>query len=127
MGNHVLVIDDSPTVCKIIELCLRRAGYEVKSFSSGELAIQWLRSPQARIPNLMLVDLCLPRMDGYSVIRSLRAQSVFRQIPFVIISRQDGLIDKLKGKLVGAAAYLTKPLITEDLLSVVKTYLGIVV
>lgn len=124
MGHLVLVIDDSLTVCKVIEVCLCQAGYEVHSCPDGPLALQWLRSV-GRIPDLIFVDLLLPKMDGYSLIQHLRAQPNFRQIPFVIITRYDGFIDKLKGMLVGASAYVVKPLKTADLVSIVQTYLGV--
>jgi DNA-binding response OmpR family regulator len=125
MSKLVLVIDDSFTVCKVIEICLRREGYESKCFSDGVLALQWLKSPEACLPDLILVDLCLPKLDGYSVIQHLRAQPVLSQTIFVIVTRRDGLIDKLKGKLVGAQAYLTKPFTVEQLISLVKMHLGV--
>ncbi len=125
MSKLVLVIDDSSTICTIIEMCLHREGYEVRSFSDGVFAMQWLRSQEARIPDLVVVDLCLPKLDGYGVIRYLRTQMAFKQTIFVIASRRDGVIDRLKGRLVGAHAYLTKPLKTEELLSVVQTSLGV--
>jgi twitching motility two-component system response regulator PilG len=125
MSKLVVVIDNSITVCKVLETCLRRAGYEVKSFSDGVLALQWLRSPEARIPDLVLIDVCLPRLDGYQVILHLHVQPIFEQTIFIIITRRDGLIDKLKGRLVGARAYLTKPFKTEQLMQLVQSYLGI--
>ncbi len=125
MSKLVLVIDNSITVCKVLETCLRRAGYEVKSFSDGVLALQWLKSPEARIPNLVLIDVCLPRLDGYQVIQHLRVQPIFQQTIFIIITKRDGLIDKLKGRLVGARAYLTKPFKTEQLMQLVQSYLGV--
>jgi DNA-binding response OmpR family regulator len=127
MSKLVLVIDDSLTVSKIIEICLRREGYESKCFSDGVLALQWLNSPEVCIPDLILVDLCLPKLDGYSVIQHLRAQPILSQTIFVIITRRAGLIDKLKGKLVGAQAYLTKPFTVEQLIAVVKSHLGVCV
>jgi DNA-binding response OmpR family regulator len=125
MGKLVLIIDDSKTVCAIIEVCLRRAGYGIKCFPDGVLAMQWLSSQEACIPDLILVDLCLPKLDGYGVIQYLRAQSIFSRTSFVIISRRNGMVDKLKGQLVGAVAYLTKPVETAELLSVVQNYLGV--
>jgi CheY-like chemotaxis protein len=124
MSQLVLVIDDSLTVCKIIEQCLHRGGYEVICFRSGEALIGWLKSRDARVPNLVFVDLCLPKMDGYSVIQYLRAEPVFKDIPIVILSRLDGLINKLKGRLTGASNYIVKPFKTEDLISVAQMYLG---
>jgi twitching motility two-component system response regulator PilG len=127
MNKLVLVIDDSLTVCRIIEVWLRREGYESRCFPDGVLALQWLKSQEACVPGLVLVDLCLPKLDGYSVIQHLRAQPILSQSIFVIITRRDGLIDKLKGKLVGARAYLTKPLQVAELVSVVQECLGVVV
>jgi DNA-binding response OmpR family regulator len=125
MSQLVLVIDDSITVCKIIETCLHREGYEVKYFLDGVLAMQWFHSREARIPRLILVDLCLPKIDGYRVIQYFRAQTALQQTIFVIITRRNGVIDKLKGRLVGAHAYLTKPLKTAVLLTVVQSCLGL--
>jgi DNA-binding response OmpR family regulator len=73
----------------------------------------------------MFVDLCLPKLDGYRVIQYFRAQAALQQTFFVIITRRNGIIDKLKGRLVGAHAYLTKPLKTAVLLSVVQSCLGV--
>jgi|SRR5579859_7539812 len=125
MNKLVLVIDDSITVCKIIEVCLRREGYEVKSFPDGIQAMQWFQSEEARIPSLIFVDIGLPKLDGYSVIRQFRAEPAFNQTIFVIISRRDGRLDKLKGRLVGAHTYVTKPFKTAELIAIVQGYLGI--
>lgn len=87
--------------------------------------MEWFQSAQARIPRLIFVDLGLPEMDGYNVIRQFRAEHAFDQTIFVIISRRDGKLDKLKGRLVGAHAYLTKPFKIAELLAVVHNYLGV--
>lgn len=125
MNRLILVIDDSLTICKVIEVCLRREGYEVKSFPDGVQAMEWFQSKEARIPGLIFVDLNLPKMDGYSVIRHFRAERAFNQTIFVIISRRDGTIDKLKWRLVGAHAYLTKPFKSTELIAVVQSHLGV--
>ena len=91
---------------------------------SGERALRWLASSTNNIPDLILVDLVLPEMDGYSVIRVLRSRSVLAHIPIVIISRRNGFIDTLRGKLVGANAHLVKPLEMTNLLAVVGEYIG---
>ncbi len=118
MSKFVMVIDDSATVCKIIETSLRREGYEVRYFTDGIQAMQWLIMPEAHIPDLVFVDLCLPKMDGYEVIQRLKAKSSFARTIFVIISRRDGLVDKLKGRLAGAKTYLTKPMKIQDILTI---------
>ena len=108
MGKLVMIIDDSPTIRKIFEVTLQRADYEVMCFPNAEHAITWLKSAEARIPDLVFIDLLLPKMNGYSAIRFLRKHQAFREIPFVILSRCNGLVDKVKGRLVGAVCYARK-------------------
>src|SRR5712691_7613037 len=87
MSNQVFVIDDSLTVRKIMEVCLHRAGYSVKSFSDGVELFRWLETAEAYIPDLIFVDRCLPRkMDGYDIIQKLKARPAFAQTVFVMIS-----------------------------------------
>ena len=124
MGALVMVIDDSPIICKILETCLHRAGYEVKSFEDGVQALCWLNTAEARIPDLIFVDLGLPKLDGYEVIRLLKAKPACAQTTLVILSRRDGILDRLKGRLAGAHAYLTKPFKTQEILAVVQTHPG---
>jgi CheY-like chemotaxis protein len=124
MSQRVLVIDDSLTVRKILEVCLHRAGYETRSFADGVEVFRWLETAEARIPALIFVDVCLPRMDGYTVIRRLKVRPAFAQTVFVMISQYNGVLDRLKGRLAGAKEYLTKPCKTQDILAVVQTYLG---
>jgi twitching motility two-component system response regulator PilG len=125
MGAMVLVLDESLVVRKILATCLSRAGYEVKSFPNGVEAFRWLATPEARIPALVFVDLCLPIIDGCDIIRRLKAKQAFAHTVFVMISQRDGVLDRLKGRLVGAQDYLIKPLKTQDLLAVVQSSLGV--
>jgi len=125
MSQLVMIIDDSITVRKILEVCLHRAGYEdVCSFPDGMEMVRWLMTPEARIPALVLIDLNLPKMDGYTLIRHLKAKPAFAQTVFIILTGRAGMLDKLKGRLSGAQAYLTKPFRTDDILATVHTCLG---
>ncbi len=124
MSRFIVVIDDSLTVRKILETCLRRAGYEVKSFPDGVEVLRWLTKPEACIPALVLVDLGLPKLDGYDLIRLLKAKPAFEQTVFVIISRRDGVLDRIKGRLAGAHAYVTKPFTTQTIIALVQGHLG---
>ncbi len=112
MCAFVMVIDDSLVIRKILETCLRRAGYEVKSFPDGVEALHCCSTAEA------------PKLDGYDVIRHLKAKSALAQTIFIIVSRRDGVLDRLKGRLVGARAYLTKPFKTQDLLEMIQAQLG---
>src|SRR6266567_4727417 len=99
MSKLVMVIDDSLTVRKIVETCLGREGFYVKGFSDGVEAMKWLLGHDARIPNLILLDIGLPKMDGYEVSRHLKAKPQFSQTVIIMLTRRDGVIDRLKGRL----------------------------
>ena len=125
MGKLVMVIDDSSTVRKIIETCLGRKGFEVQGFSDGVEAIRWLTKSVAQVPDLVILDVSLPKMDGYEVARRLKSKPQFSNTVIVMLSRHDGVIDKLKGRLVGAKDYLTKPFKTQDIITVIEAHLGV--
>jgi twitching motility two-component system response regulator PilG len=125
MSKLVMVIDDSTTVRKIVETCLGREGFEVKSFADGVEAMRWFTTPQARIPDLVILDIGLPRMDGYDVARHFKAKPQFSNTVIVMLSRRDGVIDRLKGRLAGAKDYLTKPFKTQDLVAIIEAHLGV--
>jgi DNA-binding response OmpR family regulator len=123
MGKLVMVIDDSATVRKIIETCLGREGFEVKTFNDGVEAVRWLTEPQAPVPDLVLLDIELPKMDGYEVARRLKTKQRFHDTVIVMLSRRDGVIDRIKGRLVGARDYVSKPFKTQDIIAITQAYL----
>jgi twitching motility two-component system response regulator PilG len=123
MSQLVMVIDDALVVRAILDTCLRRAGYEVKCFQDGLQALGWLNTTEARIPDLIFVDLGLPRLDGYEIIRLLKARAALEDTMLVILSGRDGILDRIKGRLVGAHAYLTKPFKTKEILAMVQATL----
>jgi len=123
MSKLVMVIDDSATVRKIIETCLRREGFDVRGFNDGVEAVRWLAEPQGPVPDLVLLDIELPKMDGYEVARRLRTKQRFHNTVIVMLSRRDGVIDRLKGRLVGARDYITKPFKTQDIIAVAQAHL----
>ena len=124
MSKLVMVIDDSTTVRKIIETCLGRQGFQVLGFPDGVEAMRWLMEPTSRVPDLVLLDIGLPKMDGYEVARRLKIKPQFSNTVIVMLSRRDGMIDRLKGRLAGAKDYITKPFKTQDIISVTESYLG---
>lgn len=124
MNKLVMVIDDSATVRKIIETCLKREGFDVKSFPDGVEAMRWFTLPEARIPDLVILDIGLPKMDGYEVARRLKTKPQLNTTVIIMLSRRDGMIDKLKGRLAGAKDYLTKPFKTQELIAVIESHLG---
>ena len=123
MAVFVMVIDDSLVIRKIVETCLRHVGYDTKSFPDGVEALCWLNTTEARIPDLVVVDLGLPRLDGYQVIQLIKARPALERTRLVILSRRDGVLDRIKGRLAGAHAYLTKPFKIDQLVAVIRTSL----
>jgi len=119
-----MVIDDSPTVRKIIEVSLRRAGLEVVSYPDGIKALQAVTNRQLnRLPDLVVLDLDIPKMNGHDIARYLRSKPQWSQTVIIILSRHDGILDRLKARLAGTQAYLTKPFTTQMIVSVVQTAL----
>lgn len=118
----VLVVDDSPTIRKIVEITLKRAGIQVVSASSGVIALAAIATTP---PQLILLDIMLPKVNGYQVCQIIRRNPEYRQIPIVMLSGKDGVFDKVRGRLVGATEYVTKPFEPHDLLRVVRKYVQV--
>src|SRR5438270_7773799 len=116
MSKLVMVIDDSPTVSKIVEMTLQREGFEVATYPDGVAAFQALSSGAVRIPDLVILDLGLPQMDGFEVARLFKNRPQYFAHT-IILTRREGLLDQLKGRLAGAQAYLVKPWTQQELLS----------
>ncbi len=105
-SRQVLVVDDSPTVRKALTLMLERAGHRVTAAADGESALAAL---DASTPDLVFLDITMPKMDGYEVCRRIRKRSDLAQLPVVMLSGKDGFFDKVRGQMAGASEYITKP------------------
>ena len=116
----VLVVDDSPTVRKIVQMTLQREHIRVITAGDGLSA---LTSVADEMPALILLDIQLPRMDGYHICQIIRKNLQFRTIPIIMLSGKDGLFDKMRGRLAGSTEYLTKPFDSAELVQTVKKHL----
>jgi len=123
MSKLVMVIDDSMTVRKILEVALRREGIDVVTYTDGIEALRMIKAQPHLTPAVVFLDICMPQMDGYTVLRLLRTSPRFDATLIVILSHRDGVLDRLKGRLAGATVYMTKPFKTQDILSVVLPHL----
>src|ERR1700693_1711992 len=123
MSKLVMIIDDSLTVRKIMETSLKREGFASVSYPDGIEALRAL-SEGIQIPDLVLLDIGLPKMDGYEVARHLKTKQQFGNTPIVMISQRDGMIDRLKGRLAGAKDYITKPFKTQEVMTIVHSHLS---
>jgi len=126
MSKLVMIIDDSLTVRKIIETSLRREGFETVSYADGIEALRALTEQRLkRIPDLVILDIGLPKMDGYEFVRRLKAKPQFNNTIIIMLTSRDGVIDRLKGRLAGAKDYITKPFRTQDVITVLHAHLGV--
>ncbi len=123
MGNLVMVIDDSLTVRKIMETSLKREGFEAISFPDGLQAMQALARGDVPVPDLILLDVGLPKMDGYEVARAFKQKNRLGNTVIIMLSGRDGMIDKFRGRLAGAKEYITKPFKPAEVIAVVRTHL----
>ena len=115
----VMIVDDSPTIRKILGLTLERAGYKVVPEPDGESAIERLTQV---VPDLILLDIAMPKIDGYEVCKRIKQDPRTKAVPVVMLSGKGALFDKVKGHMAGATEYLTKPFETPAVLAVVANY-----
>ncbi|WIG58351.1 MAG: Two-component transcriptional response regulator, LuxR family [Ktedonobacterales bacterium] len=116
----VLVVDDSPTVRKIVQLTLQRERIRVVTAGDGLSALATVADEQ---PDLILLDIMLPKMDGYNICQVVRKNMAYRDLPIIMLSGKDGLFDKMRGKLAGSTEYMTKPFDSAELVQTVKRHL----
>ena len=117
----VMVVDDSPTVRKLVSMTLERRGYRVISAFDGVAAIKELGTCR---PDLILLDINMPRLDGYRLCKLIKKHEATQSIPVVMLSGKDGMFDKLRGRLVGCSDYITKPFEADALTHKVAKYLA---
>ena len=105
-GLKVLVIDDSKTIRRTAETLLSKEGCEVFTAVDGFDALSKIADHQ---PDIVFVDIMMPRLDGYQTCSLIKHNKVFRAIPVIMLSSKDGLFDRARGRIVGSEHYLTKP------------------
>jgi|SRR5947209_6092092 len=126
MSKLVMIIDDSLTVRKIIETSLKREGFKSVSYADAIEALRAITEHRLQqIPDLIILDIGLPRMDGYEFARRLRTKPQFNNTVIIMLTSRDGVIDRLKGRLAGAKDYIIKPFRTQELISVLHAHLGV--
>jgi DNA-binding response OmpR family regulator len=116
-GELVLVIDDSPTITKVVQLVLTKAGYQVQTAPDGELGLQAVRAER---PALILLDFVMPRMNGYQFCRELTADAKLRDIPVILMSAKGDQVGERFVKVMGIVDYITKPFSPEAITAVVQ-------
>lgn len=116
----VMVIDDSKTIRRTAETLLKKVGCTVITAVDGFDALAKIADNH---PDIIFVDIMMPRLDGYQTCALIKNNSAFRGTPVIMLSSKDGLFDKAKGRIVGSDQYLTKPFSKEELLSAIRAHI----
>ena len=116
-GQKILLVDDEPHIVELARMYLEKEGFAVHSAPDGEEALQMIASIG---PDLVVLDLMLPKLDGWEVCRRVRAES---DLPIIMLTARDDAVDKIVGLELGADAYLTKPFNPRELVAWVKAVL----
>lgn len=116
----VMVIDDSKTIRRTAETLLKKAGCEVYTAVDGFDALAKIADSH---PDIIFVDIMMPRLDGYQACALIKNNSRFKSTPVIMLSSKDGLFDRAKGRIVGSDQYLTKPFSKDELLGAIKTHI----
>jgi twitching motility two-component system response regulator PilG len=118
-GTKVMVIDDSNTIRRSAELFLKAAGCEVVLAEDGFDALSKIADQH---PEVIFVDIMMPRLDGYQTCALIKRNAKFKSTPVIMLSSKDGLFDRARGRMAGSDQYLTKPFTQETLIEAVSTY-----
>ncbi|MFT4171247.1 MAG: response regulator [Rhodocyclaceae bacterium] len=115
----VMVIDDSNTIRRSAEIFLAQAGYQVLLAEDGFDALSKIAD---HLPDLIFVDIMMPRLDGYQTCALIKKNPRFAATPVIMLSSKDGLFDRARGRMVGSDEYLTKPFTKDSLLKAVSAH-----
>lgn len=128
-GKLVIVIDDSAMICRIVEISLSKYAINTIAFHSGVDALNALHDGVVPVPDLVLLDINLPVIDGYGVAGMLTKNRTFRRdgraVPIVMLSGKDGLFDRFRARRAGAEDFVSKPFTTPDLVRKIFPLLGL--
>ncbi|VAW96247.1 twitching motility protein PilG [hydrothermal vent metagenome] len=115
----VMVIDDSKTIRRTAETLLKKVGCDVITATDGFEALSKIADNN---PDIIFVDIMMPRLDGYQTTALIKNNKVFQKTPVIMLSSKDGLFDRARGRIVGSEQYLTKPFTKEELLGAIKRH-----
>ena len=120
-GLKILVVDDSKTIRRTAETLLSKEGCQVFTAIDGFDALSKIADHQ---PDLIFVDIMMPRLDGYQTCSLIKHNKVFKDTPVIMLSSKDGLFDRARGRIVGSEQYLTKPFTKDELLGAISNQIN---
>jgi twitching motility two-component system response regulator PilG len=118
-GLKVMVIDDSKTIRRTAETLLKKAGCEVITATDGFEALSVIADTH---PDIIFVDIMMPRLDGYQTCALIKNNKDFKKTPVIMLSSKDSLFDRARGRVVGSDQYLTKPFTKDELLGAIREF-----
>ena len=121
MSKKVLVVDDEPSILLSLEFLMKQEGFEVHTAADGDEALQ---SIEKELPDLILLDVMMPKRDGFEVCQIIRTNPSWKEIKIIMLTAKGREVDQEKGLALGADDYVTKPFATQDLVKKVRTVLG---
>lgn len=119
LNVKVMVIDDSKTIRRSAETLLKKAGCEVVTAVDG---FEALAKITVHKPDIIFVDIMMPRLDGYQTCALIKNNQSFKATPVIMLSSKDSIFDRARGRIVGSEKYLTKPFSREDLINAITTH-----
>jgi twitching motility two-component system response regulator PilG len=120
-GLKILVIDDSKTIRRTAETLLAKEGCEVFTAIDGFDALAKIADHH---PDIIFVDIMMPRLDGYQTCSLIKNNQIFKDTPVIMLSSKDGLFDRARGRLVGSEQYLTKPFTKDELFGAIQSHVS---
>ena len=118
---RILIVDDEPNIVLALELLMKREGYEVLTVDDGQKVFEVLKEFS---PDLILLDIMMPKMDGYEVCQRIRADASLKDISIIMLTAKGREVEKEKGLALGADYYITKPFSTREVIMKVKEVLA---
>ena len=115
----ILVVDDSKTIRRTAETLLKKEGFTIITAEDGFEALAKIADHR---PDIIFVDIMMPRLDGYQTCALIKNNAEFRSTPVIMLSSKDGLFDKAKGRIVGSDQYVTKPFSKSELLEAIENH-----
>ena len=118
--HRILIVDDEPNIVLALELLMKKEGYEVHTVDDGERAVQAAKELR---PDLILLDIMMPKMDGYEVCQRIRSDALLKDVSIIMLTAKGREVEREKGLALGADHYITKPFSTRQVVMKVKEIL----
>ena len=120
MVQKILVVDDEPNIVLSLEFLMKQAGFQVRTAADGEAALEAMADDR---PDLVLLDVMMPRKDGYEVCQAIRENPAWREVRIIMLTAKGREVEREKGLALGADDYITKPFATQEVVEKVQELL----